>query len=252
MGRPFIWGGDFQVPPEELAGAGFFKKLRAAIVAPGASTLRHSDRTIDYWIVADTLSPFIMDVDVVDASISLHRPVLLRFSSEPRERHLKLQKALPLPATWAEGPTLPAVFDSEAVADLTAVVAADTDTDRAADAVHKGIGVELDALYVLARPPTNEWNPPTETRGGAPVIVLAGAKCGKPTVAPRTPAEGNKWRHLAADLREALSLWERITEFGHSPGVQSDEPRIHRWQSRFKHICHARPTRCWVGTCLTS
>ena len=70
MGRPFIWGGDFQVPPQELAKVGFRKKIRAAIIAPGTSTLRHSDRAIDYWIVSDALSPFIMDVDVDDSRIS--------------------------------------------------------------------------------------------------------------------------------------------------------------------------------------
>ena len=83
--------------------------------------------------------------------------------------------------------------------------------------MYKGIGVELDALNILERPPANEWNPPTKTRGGAPDIVWAEAKCGKPSVAPRTPAEGNKWRHLAADLGEVLSLWERTTEASHSP-----------------------------------
>ena len=75
-----------------------------------------------------------MDVDVVDASISPNRPVLLRFSSVLREWHMKQQRAPPLPASWPEGPTLAAQFDWEVVADVTAVAAGDTDTDRAADA----------------------------------------------------------------------------------------------------------------------
>ena len=53
--------------------------------------------------------------------------------------------------------------------------------------MYKGVIVELDALYILERPPANEWNTPTKARGTVPVIVVAEAKCGKPSVAPRTP-----------------------------------------------------------------
>ena len=69
--------------------------------------------------------------------------------------------------------------------------------------------------------------------------MWAEAKCGKPSVAPRTPAEGNKWRHLAPDLGEVLSSWERITGAGHRPDFQSDE-------HRFKEVCNAWLRRACV------
>ena len=80
-----------------------------------------------------------------------------------------------MPATWPEGPTVAAVFDWEAVADLAATAKNDAGTDQVADAVYKGIGTELDALYILERPSLNERNPPTKARGGVPVIVRANA-----------------------------------------------------------------------------
>ena len=127
-----------------------------------------------------------MDVDVVDSSISPHRPLALRFSSEPGERRLKLQRAAPLPPTWPEGPTVPANVNWAAVQVVTEETSDDASTATAADAVYRGAGAELGTRYALERPPDSAWNPPTKARGGKPVIVWAASKGGKPFAAPRT------------------------------------------------------------------
>ena len=53
---PWIIGGDWQCPPEELRSTGWLKTVKGVIYAPKAPTCGDGDRIIDYFVVSEDLA----------------------------------------------------------------------------------------------------------------------------------------------------------------------------------------------------
>lgn len=149
--------------------------------------------------------------------------------SDAVEEHLKLQRATPIPTTWPEGPTPPANVKCGDIRAQIAEATGEDDASPASEPSSKG-GTRL-----TYRPHQTGTLPPSDA-GARPVVGKATAQCGKPSVAPRTPAMENKWQQLAAVLGEVASLAKRPGEHGACLGVPSDYPMIHKWQTRHHHI----------------
>ncbi len=108
--HPFVIGGDFQVPPEELANAGFGDQVGGTLISSGAArgtcrTSRHSSE-LDYFFVNKALALAVKSIDTIeDAGTRPHVPVALTF--HPRvttSRALFLRLPQPLPVERVYGP----------------------------------------------------------------------------------------------------------------------------------------------------
>ncbi len=81
IGLPIILMGDWQTTPSEMESTGFPRMLDAVVCAPRTFTNTTSRRTIDYFIVSNSLAEFVLDVEVsVDTRFSPHLPVVLRMA----------------------------------------------------------------------------------------------------------------------------------------------------------------------------
>ncbi len=116
---PFVVGGDFQCPPDQMANAGFARRTAASIVATcdPRGTCRSTTATteIDYYVLHDAMTRGLQSVELVEgAGTAPHVPVRLTF--KPRltsARSLVLRKPppmaiervfgpLPMPPDWTE------------------------------------------------------------------------------------------------------------------------------------------------------
>lgn len=117
VGLPFIVGGDWQMEAEELRGTGVPQALRATVVYPlgGEPSCKgyggQLGRTIDMFLVADVLMPWVKQCSVRDMGTGRHRPVRLEVHGareqmlgmvvrEPRRFPEKLPFGPRLPSQW--------------------------------------------------------------------------------------------------------------------------------------------------------
>lgn len=71
---PWIIGGDWQCPPDELSETGWLKTVKRVIFASAASTC--GDRVIDYFVVSSDFAHAKVATCVIgDAGFAPHRPV---------------------------------------------------------------------------------------------------------------------------------------------------------------------------------
>ncbi len=109
-GRPFVVGGDWQVPPNELALTKLDRHLEATIIAPPSATNRASGSKIDYFLVSNSLlSHDVVAENVEGCRFSPHTPVRMELKvrrSIPRVRRLTMPRILPVERPI--GPQIPA------------------------------------------------------------------------------------------------------------------------------------------------
>ena len=55
LGVAFVWGGDFNMLPDEIAQSGWVSNCKGVVVSPGDPTLRFHERTVDFFVVHETL-----------------------------------------------------------------------------------------------------------------------------------------------------------------------------------------------------
>ena len=75
---PWILGGDWQCPPDELRSTGWLKTVKGVIYAPEAPTC--GDRVLDYYVVSEELAQawaIVAACVIGDATFGPHRPVRL-------------------------------------------------------------------------------------------------------------------------------------------------------------------------------
>ncbi len=109
------WGGDFQLPPAELANAGFGDRVGATLIASGAArgtcraTTYHSE--LDYFYVQNALALGVKAVNTIEtAGTRPHVPVALTFHpriTSARALFLRLPPPLPLERVYGPVPADP-------------------------------------------------------------------------------------------------------------------------------------------------
>ncbi len=85
---PWIIGADWQVPPDDLAASGFAARLGGTIVAPTSPT--SGRRTLDYFVVASTLTHVVLGAQVVaNSATKPHFAARLVLASGGRQRQVR-------------------------------------------------------------------------------------------------------------------------------------------------------------------
>jgi len=83
LGRPYVWGGDFQMSPDDLANTGVTNILGARIHTAGTETHIGTGREIDMFIVSPELSPLVKSVTARRTTLATHTVVRLTMGRYP-------------------------------------------------------------------------------------------------------------------------------------------------------------------------
>ncbi len=90
---PWVLGGDWNLPPEVLASAGWLSVVNGIIVAPSGPTC--NEKVYDFFVISKGLSPSVVGVQRVDnAGLSPHYPARLLLRGDAR-RHAVRQLVRP-------------------------------------------------------------------------------------------------------------------------------------------------------------
>ncbi len=106
IGLPFVIGGDWQIPPEQLEATGIPRALNATIIAPTGATNLHSKKCMDYFMVSWPLAQEGHQISIdYGASLATHAPVMLRLKAKrARGGGRRLARARLLPVNKPHGP----------------------------------------------------------------------------------------------------------------------------------------------------
>ena len=111
LNRPFVIGGDWNMTADELETTGWVQRVGGAIVKPQAAlpTSCASGRTIDFFVISQSLLYMVMDCYVVqEAKTTPHRPVRVVFASRMQAPLMRVVAGpKPFPVHPVVGPRRP-------------------------------------------------------------------------------------------------------------------------------------------------
>ena len=147
--RPFVWAGDFNNLPEDVAAAGVLNGSRSVVCPLTTPTLRFADRVMDYFIVSDDLSWAIQTCATVDGPTTPHVPVKLTTGKVGEGKGWTLKKPHKIDANPPIGPVIYPEVDWGKIAHKACSASGAHGLKRAHRDWCEGIQAELSARFFL-------------------------------------------------------------------------------------------------------